>query len=126
MVETRYPGRLSEELANTRAQLRDRLLLLGRNSDVVRRIVRSIESHAFEWVTVAFISGWLLSRLPAREKKIYYYSPDQEPGKGGSYKKKNKLWKMVWNTTKPLIAAYLAKEVADRFKAASSDTRERI
>jgi hypothetical protein len=61
-----------------------------------------------------------------RKKKIYYYSPDQEPGKGGSHKKKNKLWKMVWNTSKPLIAAYLAKEVAERVKAASSDTREGI
>jgi len=28
------------------------------------------------------------------------------------------LWKMVWNTSKPVIAAYLAKEVADRVKAA--------
>jgi hypothetical protein len=126
MVETRHPGRLSEELANTRTQLRDRLLLLRRDSDVGRHIVRSIEGHTFEWVTVAFISGWLLSRLPARKKKIYYYSPDQEPGKGGSHKKKNKLWKMVWNTSKPLIAAYLAKEVAERVKAASSDTREGI
>ena len=126
MVETRHLGRLSEELANTRTQLRDRLLLLRRNSDVGRHILRSIEGHTFEWVTVAFISGWLLSRLPARQKKIYYYSPDQEPGKGGSHKKKNKLWKMVWNTSKPLIAAYLAKEVADRVKVASSDNREGI
>ena len=124
MVETRHLGRLSEELANTRTQLRDRLLLLRRNSDVGRHILRSIEGHTFEWVTVAFISGWLLSRLPARKKKIYYYSPDQEPGKGGSHKKKNKLWKMVWNTSKPVIAAYLAKEIVDRVKAASSDTQE--
>lgn len=48
MVETRHPGRLSDDLANTRTQLRDR-------GEMGRHIVRSIEGHTFEWVTVAFI-----------------------------------------------------------------------
>ena len=61
--------------------------------------------------------------LTRAKKKIFYYTPDQEPGKGGSDKKKNKPWKKVWNTFKPVVAAYLAKEVADRVKRASSGTR---
>jgi len=44
MVETRHPGRLSDDLANTRTQLH-RLFLLRRDSDVGRHIVRSIEGH---------------------------------------------------------------------------------
>ena len=123
MVKTGHTGRLSDELANSRAQLRDRLLLLRRDLDVGRHIVHSMEGHTFEWITVAFISGWLLSRLPVRKKKIFYCTPDQEPGKGGSDKKKNKPWKKVWNTFKPVVAAYLAKEVADRVKRVSGGTR---
>jgi hypothetical protein len=119
MVETEHTGRLSDELANSRSQLRDSLLLLRRDLDVGRHIVHSMEGQTLEWVTVAFLSGWLLSRLSAHKKKIYYDSPDQEPGKEGSDKKKNKLWKMVWNTFKPVVAAYLAKEVADRVEKAT-------
>ena len=68
MVGTRHTGRLSEELANTRTQLGDRLLLLRRDLD------------------------------------------------------QNKLWKVVWNTSKPVIAAYLAKELAEKVKTPSSRT----
>jgi hypothetical protein len=115
MVDTRHTDqRLSEELANTRAQLRDYLLLLSRDLDIGRYINQSVQDHTFEWATIAFITGWLFSRLPARKKKIYYYSPDHESGKGRSHKKENKLWKIVWNTSKPIIAAYLAKGIAKK------------
>ena len=114
MVETRHTEqRLSEELANTRTDLHDRLLLLRRDLDIGRHIVRSTEDHPFEWITVAFMIGWLLSRLPARKQKIYY-SIDQEQGKVRSNKKKKKFWKVVWNASKPVIAAYLAKKLAQK------------
>jgi hypothetical protein len=104
---------LSEELANSRTHLRDRLLLLRRDLDVGRHVVRSTENHPFEWITVAFLVGWLLSRLPARKQKIYY-SQDREQDTVRSNKKKNKLWRMVWNASKPVIAAYLAKKLAQK------------
>jgi hypothetical protein len=109
MVETRRTEqRLSEELANSRTYLRDRLLLLRRDLDFGRHLIRSTENHLFEWITVAFLVGWLLSRLPARKQKLYY-SLDWEQGKVRSNKKKNKIWKTVWTTSKPVIAAYLEK-----------------
>jgi len=119
MVETRHTEqRLSEELVNTGAHLRDRLLLLRRDLDIGRHIVRSTEDHPFEWITVAFMIGWFLSRLPARKQK-FYYSLDREQGKVRGNKQKNKLWKMVWNTSKPVIAAYLAKKLAQKLKTPS-------
>ena len=119
MVETgRTEQRLREELADTRAHLRDRLLLLRRDLDIGRHVVRSTEDHPFEWITIAFMVGWLLSRLPARKQKIYY-SLHQEQGKFPSNKKKNKLWKLVWNASKPVIAAYLAKKLAQKVKTPS-------
>ena len=116
--------RLTEELADTRARLSERLLLLRRDLDVGRHVVRSTEDHPFEWITVAFMVGWLLSRLPARKQK-FYYSLDREQGKVRSNKKKNKLWKMVWNTSKPVIAAYLAKKLAQKLKAPSEPGRQK-
>jgi hypothetical protein len=116
MVEARHTEQyLSEELADTRAHLGDRLLQLRRDLDIGRHVVRSTENHPFEWITVAFLVGWILSRLPAHKQKIYY-NLDREQGKVRSYKKKNKLWKMLWNTSKPVIAAYLAKRLAQKVK----------
>jgi hypothetical protein len=119
MVEARHTEqRLTEELADTRAHLSERLLLLRRDVDIGRHVVRSTEDHPFEWITVAFMVGWLFSRLPARKQRIYY-NPDREQGKVRSNKKKNKLWKMVWNASKSVIAAYLAKKLAQEVKAPS-------
>ena len=88
MVETRHTEqRLSQELANTRTHLRDRLLLLRRDLDIGSHIVRSTEDQPFEWITVGFMVGWLLSRLPARKQKIYY-SLDREAGTVRINKKK--------------------------------------
>ena len=118
MVETqRTEQRLSEELANSRTHLRDRLLLLRRDLDFGRHVVRSTENHPFEWITVAFLVGWLLSRLPARKQKICY-SLDRDQGMVRN-KRKNNLWKMAWNTSKPVIAAYLAKKLAQKLKEPS-------
>jgi hypothetical protein len=122
MVETRHTDqRLSEELANTRAHLRDRLLPLRRDLDIGRHVVRSTEDHSFEWITVAFMVGWILSRLPARKQKIYY-SLDREQDTVRSNKKKNKLWRIVWNASKPVIAAYLAKKLAQKVKTSSEQS----
>jgi hypothetical protein len=125
MDETRHTEqRLSEELANTRTHLRDRLLLLRRDLDIGRHVVRSTEEHPFEWITIAFMVGWLLSRLPARKQKIYY-SLDREQGKVRRSKKNNKLWKLVWNASKPVIAAYLAKRLAQKVKTPSERSAKR-
>src|SRR6516165_1163746 len=125
MVETRHSEqRLSEELANTRTHLRDCLLLLRRDLDIGRHIVRSTEDHPFEWMTVGFMVGWLFSRLPARKQRIYY-SLDREADKVRINKKKNKLWKTVWVTAKPVIAAYLAKKLARKVKTPRETGRQK-
>jgi hypothetical protein len=49
MVEARHTEqRLTEELADTRAHLGERLLLLRRDLDIGRHVVRSTEDHPFE------------------------------------------------------------------------------
>jgi hypothetical protein len=125
MVETRHAERrLSEELAETRTQFRENLLLLRRELDLRGHVISSIRNHTFEWITSAFITGWLLSRLPARKKKIYYDLNHQE-AKAPGRKTRDKLGKMVWNTFKPVIAAYLAKELAEKTATPKDKTPEK-
>jgi hypothetical protein len=124
MVEIRHAEQhLSQELADTRAHLRDHLLLLRRDLDFGRRIIRSTHDRPFEWIIVAFMAGWLLSRLPPRRNEIYY-SPDQERAKGHHQKTRSTLRNVVWSASKPVLAAYLAKKLAEKFKTQSSGTQK--
>src|ERR1700674_4129944 len=98
-------------LAEDRIQLEKEILLLRRNLDVRWYCLASIRNHPWEWTSSAAILGWLLSRLPARKKRVYVYSsnPDQVRRRGSGLL--GNVWKAAWNISKPLIAAYLAKQL---------------
>ena len=69
-------------------------------------------------MTVAGTIGWLLSGLPARKQKIYIRSSDpikseKRPGGGGLLRP---VWNGGWAITKPLLAAYLTKKIAEKAK----------
>ncbi|HEV3210329.1 MAG TPA: hypothetical protein VGY91_08680 [Chthoniobacterales bacterium] len=113
---------IAEDLAKARMQVHDFLLLLRRDLDVRLRIVQSIQHYPWEWVTTGFMCGWLLSRLPARKKKIYVYSEDQEQVKRDRGKTLSKVRALAWSTSKPLIAAYIAKKVAEKIKTHTART----
>jgi hypothetical protein len=113
--------RITEALAGVRIQVQDQLLLLWRKLNFGRHILESIRRHPWEWTSLAAGFGWLLSRLPARKKKIYIYT-NQEQVKGQGKKVLSKMWKSVWRTSKPLIAAYAAKKLAEKVKSYKSGT----
>jgi hypothetical protein len=112
--------KITAALAGVRIQLQNELLLLRRDLNVGRHILESIRNHPWEWISNAAIFGWLLSRLPARKKKIYIYSSSQEQVKSHGNGPLGKLWKGAWNISKPLIAAYLAKKLAEKAKIPGS------
>jgi hypothetical protein len=65
----------------------------------------------------AAIFGWLLSGIPARKKRIYIDSSSEKPVKGRDKGLLRKLWREVWKFSKPMIAAYLAKLLAENAKS---------
>jgi hypothetical protein len=73
--------RIIADLSGVRIQVQDQMLLLRRKLNVGRHLLESIRSHPWEWTSLAAGFGWLLSRLPARKKKIYVYT-NQEQVKG--------------------------------------------
>jgi hypothetical protein len=71
--------RIIADLGGVRIQVQDQMLLLRRKLNVGRHLVESIRSHPWEWRTsLAAGFGWLLSRLPARKKKIYVYTNQKQ------------------------------------------------
>ena len=106
------------DLSGVRIRVQDQLLLLRRKLNLGRHILESIRSHPWEWTSLAAGFGWLVSRLPARKKKIYICA-DQEQVKGQGKKVLSKMWEWVWRTSKPLIAAYAAKKLAEKSRLRS-------
>jgi hypothetical protein len=113
--------RIVLELARTRNHLAEQSLLVRRNLDISRHMSDSMREHSWGWMSVAAIFGWILSRLPARKKKVYIQSRDrQKPGKkwGGGLLKL--VWDGAWSIAKPLLTAYLTKKIAQKAKIPGS------
>jgi hypothetical protein len=108
--------RITEELARKRVELSDQSLLLRRNLDVGRRMSDSLRKHSWGWMSLAAIFGWLLSRLPARKRKIYIHSANSEKREKRSHGLLLNIWKGAWSIAQPLITAYLTKKIAEKAK----------
>ena len=111
---------ITAALGGVRIQLQNELLLLRRNLNVGHHILESIRHHPREWMSVTAIFGWLLSRVPVRKKRIYIYSSSREQVKSHGNGSLGKFWKGAWKSSKPLIAAYLAKKLAEQAKMPGS------
>ena len=108
--------RIAAELARMRVELSDQSLLVRRDLDVGRRMSVSLRKHSWGWMSVAAIFGWLLSRLPARKKKIYVAANSDK--KVGIITRVSwiQVWKGIWSIAKPIVVAYVTKQIAEKAK----------
>ena len=97
-------------------QVQNEISHLRRILDMKQHILGSIKNHPWEWASCAGVFGLLLSRLPARKKRIYINSSSQKPVK----RPLGKLWREAWKISKPLIAAYVVKLMTEQAKAPES------
>src|SRR5205823_5598421 len=109
---------ITEALFSTRAELTRLSLLLRRDLDIRRWILESRKKHVRAWMVVAAIFGWILSRLPAKKKKIYVHSagahhPREKQRSAGL---SGFLRKSAWSVAKPLLVACLTKIIAEKAK----------
>jgi hypothetical protein len=108
--------RIKAKLAGVRTALSDQSLLVRRNLDVGRQMSDSVRRHSWAWMSMAAIFGWLLSRLPARKKKIYIHASDSQKAKSRGIGLSGHIWKGAWSIAKPLITAYLTTRIAEKMK----------
>jgi hypothetical protein len=62
--------------------------------------------------------------FPARKKKVYIDSLSQKPVKRRDTGPLGKLWREVWQFSKPMIAAYLAKLLVEHAKTPEASDLE--
>lgn len=115
MAGTNHPKqRIVAALTEVRVQVQNELSHLRRTLNVKRHFLASYKSHPWEWASGAALVGWLLSRLPARKKRIYIHNSTQTSVKNPVQGSLGRFWKEVWKISKPLIAAYVAKILAEQ------------
>ena len=118
MAETHHKKQqITAALTALRIQMQNEASLLRRQLDMKQHFLESIKNHPWEWASGAAIFGWLLSGIPARKKRIYIDSSSEKPLKGRDKGLFRKLWRKVWKFSKPMIAAYLAKLLAENAKS---------
>ena len=113
--------RLATELADLRARVTNQTHLVQRQLDVRQHLSKSLRHHSVAWVSSAAVVGWLLSRLPARRKKVYVQAKTNERVARGSSSDGLLLavGKGAWSVAKPLLTAYLTHKIADSAKRGS-------
>ena len=122
MAETHHKKQqITAALTALRAQVQNEASLLRRQLDLKQHFLESIKNHPWEWASCAAIAGWLLSRIPARNKKIYIDNFSQKPVKRRDKGQLGKLWREVWQFSKPMIAAYLAKVLVEHAKSSENN-----
>jgi hypothetical protein len=112
--------RITAALTALRVQVQNEAALLKSKLDMKQHFLESIKNHPWEWASCAAIFGWLLSRLPTRKKRIYIDHTSQKPVKRRDHGPLGNLWREVWQFSKPMIAAYLAKLLAEHVKTSQS------
>jgi hypothetical protein len=112
--------RIIAELARRRVELSEQSLLVRRDLDVGRRMSDSVRRHSWVWMSGAAIFGWLLSRLPARKKKIYVQAANSEKSKSHHQGFVAQIWRGMWSIAKPVIVAYVTKRIAEKAKIPGS------
>ena len=120
MAETQHKKQIAAALTALRIRVQNEVSILGRKLDLKHHFLEAIKDHPWERASCAAIFGWLLSRIPAREKRVYIDSFSQKPVKRPDTKSLGKLWREVWQFSKPMIAAYLAKLLVERAKSPES------
>jgi O-antigen/teichoic acid export membrane protein len=85
-----------------------------------QHFLASIKNHPWEWAGCFAMVGWLLSRIPAHKQKIYIDSYSQKPVQRRDKGPLSKVWKEIWQFSKPMIAAYLAKLLMENAKSPES------
>jgi hypothetical protein len=124
-------GFLTERLEEDRHQMASQVSELKKDYNVANRLRVSVQKYPWPWIMGAVLTGFLFSRLPARRKEVYLWSdplqrrPSREvhppPGKKDASRPAHKIWSLV----KPIISAYVGRELYRRVKRPSKHVADR-
>jgi hypothetical protein len=107
---------LIAEIENARLRLRSGLEEFRRQTDVPARMKNSFTENKTLWLSGAGVAGWILSRLPARKKKVKVYVDKKSDGKIKELAEAGLiagLLKFLFTLLRPAITSFATQKIAD-------------
>jgi hypothetical protein len=122
---------LAERLEEDRQKMAIRVGELKEDYNVSHRWRASVQKFPWPWVIGAVITGFLLSRLPARRKEVYLWSDSFQPQslreihelalkKNGSH-----ATNKIWSFAKPVIGSLIGRELYQRLTPPGKNASDR-
>jgi hypothetical protein len=122
MAEPGVKIALAADLDRARARLARGAEGLRQDLNVPAHLRHSFHEHKAAYIGGATFLGLLLSKLPARKKKIYVERKGKQTVKEVE---KAGLWimllQMLFNAARPMLTSLVAKQVTDFVKSRSRD-----
>lgn len=117
---------LTEQLEKDRQKMAVQVSELKSGYNIGSRIKATVKQYPWLTVTSAILTGFLLSRLPARRKEVYLCSEPlqrEDPAKLNpivTQTSENRSIHKVWLFLKPLVSAYFVKKFYKLFRRPKS------
>jgi hypothetical protein len=110
---------LVDGLQNDRRKMALQVSELKEKYNVLHWFRSSIQKDPWPWLIATILSGFLISRLASRKKKIYVLadSPQRKSLEQPTRPKKahRKSVDKLWSLAKPLVCTYIGGEIYRRF-----------
>lgn len=124
-------GSLTERLEEDRQKMAVQVSELKKDYNVADRLRASVRKYPWTWITGAVLTGFLFSRLPARRKEVYVWSdPSQRRSLREVHpppveKDESHAAHKIWFLVKPIISAYVGRQIYKRVKRSSKHAADR-
>ena len=113
---------LAERLEADRQQMAIRVSEVKREYNVVDRLKESVQKHPREYIIGGVLIGFLLSLLPVQRKEVYVREDQRwrrmpKDGLPTQLEKENSgRINKLWSLAKPIISAYIGRELYQRLR----------
>ena len=97
--------------------------------NLARRLRTSVQKDPWPWMIGAVLTGFLLSRIPARRKEVYLWAdplqqrPPQEIHPARPDKDDSRTANKLWSLAKPVISTYIGREIYKRVRRPAERVR---
>jgi hypothetical protein len=122
---------LAERLEEDRQKMAVQVSELKEDYNVPHRLRASVQKYPWPWVMGAVLTGFLLSRLPARRKEVYLPAdrlrsrPPRDVRLPAPEKDESRTMKKLWSLAKPIISTYIGREFYKRVRQPSKHSTDR-
>jgi hypothetical protein len=123
-------GFLTERLEEDRQRMAIQVSQFKRQYNLANRLRASIQIYPQPWIVGALLTGFLLSRLPARRKEVYLWSDPfqrnlpRQVHPTGQNKDDSSITNRLWSLAKPILSTYVGRELYNRVKKMRNASRQ--